>query len=289
MSTSTNQMPPDLEKGIYQTSNPNGSSTEFDPQSLTQTQQKSSDSGVADNTVLRKITTSTDGDTIYLGDQAFSRKELQNAFAGDLRPGLYTAPTRPMGNPVPLGLTGFCICCFVVSVINTGARGVNNQQVIASASLFLGGAIETIAGLWCLLVENTFGATALGAFGGFWMGYWALLCDAWGVRTSYATTQEYNDAVGFYLSVWVIFAFLMWLCTFRSTWPFFVLFFLVWFFLMLLAIGSFTGHAGVTKAGGVFGLLASFNGFYIVYAGTADPTNSLLVPKTLPMPWAQVV
>ena len=235
---------------------------------------------------VMKVVTSSNGDIIYLGHQAFNKKDLFNAFAGDLQPGLHATPHRPMGNPVPLGLTSFCICCFVVSLVNTEARGVTNAKVIASCALFFAGVVETISGLWCLVIENTFAATALGSFGGFWMGYAGLLIDAFGITSSYSTTEELGNALGFYLTAWTIFAFLMWLCTFKSTWPFFILFLLVWVFLMCLAIGKYNDNTTATKAGGVLGLVATFVGFFIVYAGVADDSNSYLTIPASPMPHA---
>lgn len=273
-------LPEDLEKGtVYHGSNPEVSSTEEDPKTFTS----------LNGAPIHKITTSTNGDVIFLGNQAFHKNELINAFAGDLNPGLHTSPHRPLGNPVPLGLSGFAICCFVVSLVNCEARGVTNAKIIASAALFFGGLIELIAGLFCLVIENTFAATALGAYGGFWLGFGGILLDSFGIASSYETTEEYTNALAFYLTAWVIFSFLLWLCTFKSTWPFFILFLFVWVFLMFLAIGYFINSTGMIKAGGVVGLLATFNAFYIIYAGVADNTNSYLTIKASPMPHAPTV
>ncbi|CDR44475.1 CYFA0S14e03092g1_1 [Cyberlindnera fabianii] len=277
----SNTLPEDVEKGITQQ---DYSSADYEaPHGV-----NSKDTAYPENPVLR-VTTSSNGDVVYLGEHAYNRKELINAFAGDLNPGLHKAPYRPMGNPVPLGLSSFSICCFVVSLVNCGARDVHNVNVIAACALFFGGIIESITGLWCLVIENTFAATALGSFGGFWMGYAGILIDAFGIASSYDTTEELNNAIGFYLTAWVIFAFLMWLCTFKATWPFFILFLLLWVFIMCLAIGSFTNLESATKAGGVLGLLATFVAFYIVYAGVATDTNSYITIPATPMPHAPTV
>lgn len=270
---------PDLEKGnIYHNSNPDLSSAEDYPRPI-----NSGENGAP----IGRITTSQNGDIIYLGNQAFHKNDLVNAFAGDLNPGIHTNPHRPMGNPVPLGLSGFAICCFVVSLVNCQARGVTNTKIIAACALFFGGVIETIAGLWCLVIENTFAATALGSYGGFWLGFGGILLDdAFGIVSSYTTEEEYTNALAFYLTAWVIFSFLMWLCTFKSTWPFFILFLLVWVFLMFLAIGYFINSSGVIKAGGVLGLLATANAFYIIFAAVADETNSYITVRPSPMPHA---
>lgn len=238
---------------------------------------------------LSKVRTSTNGDIVYLGKQAFKRSDLENAFAGSLFPGVHRAPTRPMGNPVPLGLTGFSICCFVVSLVNAQARSATNVNLLAGCALFLGGVLESVAGLWCLVIENTFAATSLGAFGGFWMSYAFILGDVWGITSSYTTTEEFNNVMGFFLAAWVIFAFSMWLCTFKATYPFFLLFLFVWVFLLCLTIGSFTGSTAATKAGGVIGLLATFTGFFIVFAGVANHENSYVTIPASPMPHAPTV
>lgn len=60
--------------------------------------------------------------------------------------------------------------------------------------------------------------------------------------------------------------------------------------LLVLAAGSFmigvnaTANEGLTKAGGVFGLLAAFIGWYVTYEGIATPENALVVPPVLLMP-----
>lgn len=53
---------------------------------------------------------------------------------------------------------------------------------------------------------------------------------------------------------------------------------------LLLGIGSISAREGVTKAGGVFGLLSAFAAWYNAYAGIANPQNSYLVVKALPLP-----
>jgi succinate-acetate transporter protein len=270
----TDHLSQDLEKGI----NSNSSAEYIDPQTLT-------GDSPSQNPIL-KVMTSTNGDVVYLGNQAFNKKDLMNAFAGDLQPGIHPSPHRPMGNPVPLGLTSFCICCFVVSMVNVQARGVTNVKIIAACALFFAGVVESVAGLWCLVIENTFAATALGSFGGFWMGYAGILIDAFGIASSYTTTEEFNNALGIYLIAWMIFAFLMWLCTFKATWPFFFLFLFIWLFILCLAVGAFSGNANATKAGGGLGLVATFIGFFIVYAGTATHENSYITIPATPMPGA---
>ncbi len=276
-----NSLPQDLEKGnsSHLQGNNGYSSTEFDQPQLQE----------STGNPITKISTSPNGDIIYLGNQSFHRHELVNAFAGDLNPGLHRQPFRPMGNPVPLGLSGFAVCCFVVSLVNLQTRGVENVKIIASCALFFGGVIEVIAGLWCLVIENTFAATALGSYGGFWMSYGALNIDAFGIVSSYKTQEEYTNALGLFLAAWFIFSFLMWLCTFKATWPFFILFFFLWTFILMLSIGYLENSTGCIKAGGALGILATFTAFYIILAGVVTNSNSYFTIPALPMPGAPTV
>src|SRR5436305_1964946 len=100
-------------------------------------------------------------------------------------------------------------------------------------------------------VGNTFGATALSSYGGFWIRWvlglpsrrislthrisFAIIESAgaqdYGIITAYTPAASKADAimlqnaVGFYLMGWFIFTTLMVLCTLKSTLAFFMLFF----------------------------------------------------------------
>lgn len=238
---------------------------------------------------LHRILTSSDGNIVYLGPYSFRKSELVNAFGGELNPGIHALPPRRLGNPASLGLAAFSFCAFVVSLTQVQARGVTNPSILVGGCLFFGGLIELISGILCFCTDATFAGTVLGSFGGFWASYGTVIWANFGISTSYTDEAEFNNAVGFFLTWWVFFAFAMWLCTFKATWPFFTLFFFLWTWIMLLAIGSFTGKVGVTKGGGVIGLLASFNGLYLMWAGVASPQNSYFHAQPLPMPHAPKV
>lgn len=52
-----------------------------------------------------------------------------------------------------------------------------------------------------MAIGNTFGATALGSYGAFWLSYFVMVMPSFGVSESYASTAEYNHAMGFFLMV----------------------------------------------------------------------------------------
>ena len=52
-----------------------------------------------------------------------------------------------------------------------------------------------------MAIGNTFGATALASYGGFWVSYSIILTPSFGVADAYATVAEYNHAMGCFLMV----------------------------------------------------------------------------------------
>lgn len=140
---------------------------------------------------------------------------------------------------------------------------------------------------------NTFGATALSSYGGFWIAYGILLTPNWGIT---APTGPYEGNVysplGFFLTGWFIFTTLLLLCTLRSTVAFFLLFFtldLAFLFLMCeqyaLDMGKKSTGVALQKTGGFFGFLAAFLAWYNALAGIQD--SRLVLQFTHPPPSSQ--
>ena len=135
-----------------------------------------------------------------------------------------------------------------------------------------------------MAVGNTFGATALSSYGGFWISFGiALTPGGFGIIEAYeAAGDSFNYAFGFYLFGWFIFTFILLICTLRSTVAFFLLFFFLDIAFLCLGIGyingpnSSTTQVTVIKAGGYFGLFAAFMSWYNALAGIADSRYILL-------------
>lgn len=138
-----------------------------------------------------------------------------------------------------------------------------------------------------MAVGNTFGATALSSYGGFWISYALILTPSLGIADAY-TGSDVNSALGFFLTGWFIFTTILLLCTLRSTIMFFSLFFtldLAFLFLFCSEYANNNGAASTAvslqKAGGVFGMLAAFLAWYNAFAGIADSRS--VVPFPFPL------
>ncbi|KAF2089179.1 hypothetical protein K490DRAFT_38675 [Saccharata proteae CBS 121410] len=217
------------------------------------------------------------------------------AFGGEFQPGLYRAPKSNFANPAPLGLSAFALTTFVLSLINLGTRGIAEPNIVVGIAYGYGGLVQLLAGMWEMAVGNTFGATALSSYGGFWLSFAIILTPGgFEIMSSLETSSPnpFLDSFGLYLMGWFIFTFLLLICTLRSTVAFFFLFFTLDLAFLMLGIGYLhhgnTGapNSACIKAGGVFGILAAFSAWYNALAGIADSSNSFFVIPVAHFPWS---
>lgn len=165
-----------------------------------------------------------------------------------------------------------------------------------------------------MAVGNTFGATALSSYGGFWISY-AIILTPGGFRIV-STLEEgggakaVSDSLGFFLMVcvhravrklqpltvrlqgWFIFTFILLICTLKSTVAFFMLFFTLDLAFLMLGCSELnprngSPHVGLTRAGGAFGILAAFLAWYNALAGIADTSNSFFIIPVAHFPWSE--
>lgn len=145
-----------------------------------------------------------------------------------------------------------------------------------------------------MAVGNTFGATALSSYGGFWIAWAILNTPHWNIlgqggpyhnpATEAIDPLMADSVVGFFLAGWFIFTTILLLCTLRSTVMFFLLFFTLDLAFLMLTCGHFAannGNASAAKslqhAGGGFGIVAAFLAWYNAFAGIADSRYVLVL------------
>lgn len=240
---------------------------------------------IDDGHSVGKIHTSGEGEEfVIIGNQKFYKHELMQAFGGTLNPGPVPYPVHQFANPSPLGLCAFAMTTFVLSMINAQAMGIKVANVTVGLACFYGGFAQFCAGIWEGLVGNTFAFCALTSYGSFWLAWAAINLNAFGIAAAYEETDQLAGAVGFFLIGWALFTFMLFLCTLKSTVAFAALFFMLFMTFVLLAAGEMTGKVGVTRAGGVFGVITAFIAFYDAFAGVASKLNSYLTVRAIHLP-----
>lgn len=127
------------------------------------------------------------------------------AFGGEFQPGLYRAPKSNFANPAPLGLSAFALTTFVLSLINMGTRGIAHPNIVVALAYGYGGLVQLLAGMWEMAVGNTFGATALSSYGGFWLSFAIILTPGgFNIATTLTVSGDesmFLNSMGLYLLV----------------------------------------------------------------------------------------
>src|SRR5471032_1773594 len=190
-----------------------------------------------------------------------------------------TAPLVPVGwrpaDPGPLGLAGFAMTTFVLSMFNSNLVDPRGTPVVLGLALAYGGIVQLLAGLWEFRTGNTFGAVAFCSFGGFWISFWA-------INVFYAKQIGGNagHALAVYLWAWAIFTAYMTVAAMRTSGAVLLVFVLLTATFILLAIGASGAHETVTHWGGYVGLATAAAAWY---ASAAAVTNSTFGRTVLPV------
>ncbi|KAG7700278.1 hypothetical protein KL930_000966 [Ogataea haglerorum] len=188
---------------------------------------------------------------------------------------------RPYPTSCAGGLAMIAVTLFSLGLILCQAHSVKNPAILSGAFFFASGLVQIITGIWAVVDNNLFGSVLLLCYGAFFASYGAIITDVLGVQDYYSNTDDYNNALGIYLSAWTVFDFILFTATFKSTIPLVALTFCKWFFMLLYTIATFGEHESVKVASGVFCFLTSVCAFYGVYDGLANAANSYApLPET---------
>ena len=174
-----------------------------------------------------------------------------------------------IADPGPLGLAGFALTTFVLSVFN--AKLVGNAKlvdVVLPIALFYGGIAQFLAGMWEFRKNNTFGALAFTSYGAFWMSLAAY--DKFVVPDLPAA--DAHTASGIFLGAWTIFTLYMWVASLRTNAAVAAVFTVLLVTFTLLTFGKFNPDTSLVEWGGYFGIATAVLAWYASFAGVANST-----------------
>jgi succinate-acetate transporter protein len=190
------------------------------------------------------------------------------------------APPVSIADPGPLGLAGFAMTTFVLSVFNANLLNKGLETTVLPLALFYGGIVQLLAGMWEFRKGNTFGALAFSSFGAFWLSYY------WFVHTVAAgltPAGEVHKAVGLFLLSWTIFTAYMTIAAMRTNGAVLAVFVALTVTFLFLTIGAFANKTGVTHIGGWLGFLTAVLAWYASFAGVTNSTWGRVVMPMWPM------
>lgn len=199
------------------------------------------------------------------------------------------APTPPRAgwtpaDPGPLGLAGFAMSTFVLSMFNADFVSANGEPVVFGLAFAYGGIAQLLAGMWEFRTGNTFGALAFSSFGAFWLSLFVFEV----FFASSIPAADVGHAAGLYLWAWAIFTTYMFVASLRTTGAVALVFFLLAITFVLLAIGASGAHETITHWGGYLGLATAAAAWYASFAAVTNSTfgRTVLPVKPLNQPSA---
>ncbi len=219
------------------------------------------------------------GDTLVT-ERGAHRERVEPAATTDQK-GMQPAggATPAIADPGPLGLAAFAMTTFVLSVFNANIISDKALEgVVLPLALFYGGIAQFAAGMWEFRKANTFGATAFASYGAFWLSFAAYVKF---VVPDLPTSTAYR-ATGLYLLAWTIFTASMFLASLRVSGAVAAVFATLTATFILLTIGELAENTGVTKAGGIVGIITAACAWYASFATVTNETWKRTLLPTFP-------
>ncbi|KAK5120730.1 hypothetical protein LTR85_006088 [Meristemomyces frigidus] len=231
--------------------------------------------------------------TVTLNPADYERLFFQPSQAkGDL--------SKRLGNPTLLGLLGFLIPFQTTMFCLLEFRGANATSLtaISGAFYFLGGIAMNIAGIFELILGNTFPGAVFIVYGSHWCQAGYSSDPAHNLAGAYtagdvpgALDGAYNSGNAMYNLTMTLISFIFFLGSLRTNAPFSLAIFCLIPLFALLAAGDFyigynptaegIAHAGyLIKIGGGFGFVTALCGWYLAIITVCASTG---VPCPLPI------
>ena len=189
--------------------------------------------------------------------------------------------TLPVADPAPLGLGGFALTTFVLSVHNANWAP---DMVWVGLALFYGGLAQFMAGQHEFRNRNTFGATAFSTYGAFWLSLAAfVLMGSAGILPA---TMNIHNALGWFIVAFTVFNTYMMLWSLRLSKAVYAVFLTLEITLVTYFIGQFlawAGHSAGTDLVHVSGYVGVLTAACAWYASAAGVINSMGPRPVLPV------
>jgi succinate-acetate transporter protein len=182
-------------------------------------------------------------------------------------------------DPGPLGLAGFAMTTFVLSMFNAQLVGSGGEPIVLGLALAYGGLAQLLAGMWEFRTGNTFGAVAFTSFGAFWLSFAVLVA----VFEPQIPAANLGSAIGLYLWAWAIFTTYMFVASLRTTGAIALVFALLATTFILLAAGNSGDNTEVIKWGGYIGLATAVAAWYASFAAVVNSTFRRTVLPVVPL------
>jgi uncharacterized protein len=193
----------------------------------------------------------------------------------EMGPGSSQPTPVSIADPGPLGLAGFAMTTFILSLVNAQVITGASSADFLGLALVYGGAAQFFAGMWEFRKGNTFGALAFGSYGAFWIAVF--------VQVKFFPGTAAGIGWSYFLLAWTIFTFYMLTASLKTTGAVFMVFLALTVTFALLAAGSFKDSSSITQAGGDCGIATAILAWYASWAVVVNSTFKRTVMPVFPL------
>ena len=163
-----------------------------------------------------------------------------------------------LANPAPLGLSGFALTTWLLSMVNAGWFGPEAVPMVLACAFAFGGTAQFFAGLMEMPRGNTFGFVAFCGYGAFWWSF--------ALFVVFFAGKVPGPFVGWYLLLWGVFTTFMWVASLKKNTALKLIFTALMITFYLLAFKDLFGLAGLGALGGYLGMVTAALAFYLAAA-----------------------
>lgn len=188
-------------------------------------------------------------------------------------------PASGWGNAAPLGLAGFAVTTFMLSMINAKLMNIGVEPVVFGVALMFGGIAQLIAGTIQFRNGSTFTGVLFTSFGAFWLSLYAI---AEFFLKDVPLTQV-GHALGLFLYAFGIFTAWLWVASFRTNVVVVVSLALLAATLFVLGAGNYAGNGLTIEWGGYMGLVVAFLAAYLSCAELCEASYKRSVLPVWPL------
>jgi succinate-acetate transporter protein len=189
------------------------------------------------------------------------------------------APASGWGNSAPLGLAGFAVTTFMLSMINAKLVNAGVEPVVFGVALMFGGIAQLIAGTIQFRLGSTFNGVLFTSFGAFWLSLYAIaeffLKDV--------PPAQVGHALGLFLYAFGIFTAWLWVASFRTNAVVIVALAALAVTFFVLGAGNYGGSGLTVEVGGYLGLGVAFLAAYLSCAELCEAAYKRPVLPVWPM------
>ena len=170
-----------------------------------------------------------------------------------------------LANPAPLGLSGFALTTWMLSMVNAGWFTSSSVPLVLASAFAFGGTAQFAAGLMEMPRGNTFGFVAFCAYGAFWWSF--------ALFVQFFTAAVPAGFVGWWLLMWGVFTFYMGLGSLALNRAVQLVFLALWITFFLLSAADLLAMPLLHVAGGYTGLVTAMLAFYLAAAEVINETH----------------